>query len=451
MTKRDTGEPRRFKIRYIFFGVLTILVVWFAIYRIDAGSDLKRRTRELKQAGYPLTLTELGERYTIDPAFDNGADYYQAAFSSYVEPNDAHHDILPWVGKADKPARTEPVDEALLQAIEAFLAQNEKALDMLHEAVALEYARYPMDFNQGLDMLSPWLKEMRRCTFLLSLEGLAACAHDDPNQALESVHATLALAKSLDSPVIVNRLTQVSLQAVAYYNLEQVVNRVTLTDEQLQTVSEWVQTYVEPEGYRESLIGERCFGLQMFRAPGAVSPDMGGGPVVSVAMIPFKVIGLYHRDVMGYIDLMQDYIETLELPQDKRLAAYKTIEEEFRRGERGGLFTRIFAPALMHTYQIEVRNIAHRRVTRAALAAQRFRLAQGWAAKTLDELVPTYLDAVPVDPFDNQPLRYRPLEKGFVVYSIGDDGIDDGATERSRENRREDGSFKWDINFFVER
>ena len=451
MTKRDTGEPRRFKIRHILLGLLAILVVWFAIYRIDAGTDLSRRLRELEQAGYPLTLTELGERYAIDPAFDNGADYYQAAFSSYVEPNDAQHDILPWVGKADKPARTEPLDEALLQAIEAFLAENQKALAMLHEAVALEYARYPVDFSQGMDMLSPWLKEMRRCGFLLSLESLAACAHDDPNQALESVQASLHLAKSLDCPVLINRLVQIALQAMTYYNLEQVVNRVTLTDEQLQTVSRWVQTYVEPEGYRESLIGERCFGLQMFRAPGAVSSGMGGSPFVSVVMIPFKIIGLYHRDMLGYIDLMQDYMDTLELHEDERLAAYKAIEEQFSRGERGGLFTQMIAPALMRTYQLEVRNIAHRRVTLTALAAQRFRLAEGRVPKTLVELVPTYLDAVPIDPFDNQPLRYRLLEKGFVVYSIGDDGIDDGATERHRDNRREDGSSKWDINFFVER
>ena len=80
-----------------------------------------------------------------------------------------------------------------------------------------------------------------------------------------------------------------------------------------------------------------------------------------------------------------------------------------------------------------------------------FRLAQGRAPKTLDELVPTYLDAVPIDPFDNQPLRYRLQEKGFVVYSIGDDESDDGATERHRDNRHPDGSPKWDINFFVER
>ncbi len=451
MTKRHAGEPKRFKIRYIFFGLLIALAIWFTIFRIGASSDLNRRMAELEQAGYPLTVEQLGETYTVDPAFDNAADYYLAAFSSYVEPNEVQKDILPWMGKADKPSRTEPVDEALPRVAEAFLAENQKALDMLHQAAPLEYARYRMDFSQGFDMLVPWLKEVRRCAFLLSLEGLTACAQDDPNQALESVRATLALAKSLDCPLLINRLVQIAIQALAYSNLEQVVNRVTLTDEQLQTVLLWVETCVDPNGYRDTLIGERCFGLRIFRSPGAASSEMGEGNIWSVAMVPFKILGFYHRDMLGYINLLQDYIEALELPEGERMATYEAIDEEFSRGERGGLFTRMFTPALMRTYQLEVRNVAHRRVTQTALAAQRFRLAQGRLPKTLDELVPTYLDAVPIDPFDNQPLRYRLLETGFVVYSIGDDGSDDGGAERDRDNRHPDGSLKWDINFYVQR
>jgi len=451
MTKRHTGEPKRFKIRYIFLGLLLILVVWFTIFRIGAYRDLKRRMAELTEAGYPLTLTELAETYTIDPAFDNGADYYLAAYSHYAEPNDAANEILPWVGKADKPVRTEPLDPALAQAIDAFLGENEKALSLLHEAVALDYARYPMDFSQGMDMLTPWLKEARRCSFLLSLEGLAASAADDPNRAIETVRATLALAKSQDCPMIINRLVEVAIRAVAYNNLEQVVNRVTLTDAQLQTVSGWVETYVNPEGYRQALIGERCIGLQMFRSPGTMSSEMGGGGIVSVALVPLKILGFYDRDMLSYVNLLQDYIDALDLPRDERLAAYRAVDERFSDGKGLGLLTSIIMPALLRTYQLEMRSDAHRRVTSTALAAQRFRLAQGRLPETLDELVPAYLDAVPIDPFDNQPLRYRLLEKGFVVYSIGDDNSDDGGAERDRDNRHPDGSLKWDINFFVER
>ena len=55
-----------------------------------------------------------------------------------------------------------------------------------------------------------------------------------------------------------------------------------------------------------------------------------------------------------------------------------------------------------------------------ALACERYRLNHSektWPA-SLEELVKAkLLDAVPVDPMDNQPLRYRRTKEGIVVYS----------------------------------
>jgi len=44
----------------------------------------------------------------------------------------------------------------------------------------------------------------------------------------------------------------------------------------------------------------------------------------------------------------------------------------------------------------------------------------------LAQLVPEYLPDVPIDPYSQQPLRYRAEEDQFVVYSAGQDGRDDG-------------------------
>jgi len=42
-------------------------------------------------------------------------------------------------------------------------------------------------------------------------------------------------------------------------------------------------------------------------------------------------------------------------------------------------------------------------------------------------------------------MRYRKLETGFVVYSIDEDQIDDGGSEKAKESKN------WDITFIVER
>jgi hypothetical protein len=37
---------------------------------------------------------------------------------------------------------------------------------------------------------------------------------------------------------------------------------------------------------------------------------------------------------------------------------------------------------------------------------------------------------VPIDPFDGQPVRYRCTDPGYVLYSILEDGQDNGGRER---------------------
>jgi hypothetical protein len=74
---------------------------------------------------------------------------------------------------------------------------------------------------------------------------------------------------------------------------------------------------------------------------------------------------------------------------------------------------------------------ARRRAGLTALAIERYRQAhQGALPAKLDDLKPQFLASIPIDPFDGQPLRYRPLAKGYVVYSVGYDRQDDGGRER---------------------
>jgi len=60
---------------------------------------------------------------------------------------------------------------------------------------------------------------------------------------------------------------------------------------------------------------------------------------------------------------------------------------------------------------------------------ERYRLAHGQLPDTLDALVPEFLDRVPNDVINGQPLRYRQTGADqFVLYSVGWNEIDDGGT-----------------------
>lgn len=81
-----------------------------------------------------------------------------------------------------------------------------------------------------------------------------------------------------------------------------------------------------------------------------------------------------------------------------------------------------------HMRFLHVRNAATTRLFIAELALQAYQLEHGALPGRLEELTPEFLTELPLDPFDpvNRPLRYVRTDDGYVVYSIGADGKDDG-------------------------
>jgi type II secretory pathway pseudopilin PulG len=145
---------------------------------------------------------------------------------------------------------------------------------------------------------------------------------------------------------------------------------------------------------------------------------------------------------------MEGYINSTQLPYHKRQQVVNAIDVRLQSIPKIHILLYTMMPALSRITTIDIRNIAQLRTNLVALAIERYRLADGKLPESLTELVPAYLDSVPMDPFDGNELRYKKLETGFVVYSIGEDLSDDGGKERERLTKE---SPNWDVTFIVER
>ena len=68
-------------------------------------------------------------------------------------------------------------------------------------------------------------------------------------------------------------------------------------------------------------------------------------------------------------------------------------------------------------------------LARVAIALERYRLAHGEFPESLDALAPKFMEKIPHDIINGQPLHYRRTSDGqFVLYSVGwnetdDDGV----------------------------
>jgi hypothetical protein len=84
----------------------------------------------------------------------------------------------------------------------------------------------------------------------------------------------------------------------------------------------------------------------------------------------------------------------------------------------------------------------HRRLAAARLAIRLYELEHGIEPESLQTLVPEYLDAVPHDPFapPGEAIKYIKGLSGSAVYSIDEDGQDDGGADwrcNRRDNERD--------------
>ena len=75
-------------------------------------------------------------------------------------------------------------------------------------------------------------------------------------------------------------------------------------------------------------------------------------------------------------------------------------------------------------------------IDRAVLDIETFRNAnEGALPEKLAELTACNLP-IPTDPITNRPLKYRRTREGYIIYSVGINGVDDGGTDNPGNVRR---------------
>ena len=448
-------QPRRKKkVFQTLIILLIVIIAVFALFRITVRSKLNARLDAIRAAGYPATCAELDAWYTIPESAENAADTFRDSFSHLDKwEENRKRKLLPIVGEAELPPRTEPLTEETKSLIAQYLADNRQALELLHKGAAVEHSRYPIDLSKGFEALMPDLSNIRESARLLKLEAILDAENDKPEQAADSIKSSFGLARSLSKePILVSQLVRIACQALAVSTLEYTINRTEFTDKQLTDLGRTLVNAEDPCAMPRAFVGERCAGLSIFKMPAAQIKQVADGDSSSLAVIAFslyKFSGLADTDAVMYADLMGDYLKAIQLPPYKRQDAVDAVSKRVDSVSKIHVLLRLFMPALSRVTTLEVRSIAQLHTARAGLAVQRYRLAAGRLPDTLAELVPAYLDAVPKDPFDGKELRYKKLETGFVVYSIGEDGSDDGGKEKPQ--KRTSPPAPWDVTFIVRR
>lgn len=109
------------------------------------------------------------------------------------------------------------------------------------------------------------------------------------------------------------------------------------------------------------------------------------------------------------------------------------------------IFVTLFLPATNACVIAEDRAIMQVEFTKLAFALAAYRAEQGSYPTKLADLVPKYIAKVPKDIFNDAEPHYRQEGNGYLLYSVGDNGKDDGGKGLENERRGDDFMEKaWD-------
>ncbi|GBC98642.1 hypothetical protein HRbin17_01156 [bacterium HR17] len=414
--------------------------------------QVKKELARLQQAGEPTTLAEL---LPPIPPQQDGTPLYRHAIAQLETaqkslPQPVWDDLYAFLElRPSKPVRHAHVYKAL-QALRP-------ALQTLRHAVTYPHMRMT-DWNveNPTAVMFPHLAPFREFARLLVAEGLWRKRQGDMDGAMESCLTGLRLVRRLgDEPSMIGFLVQGAIFAITVSALQRILADEDPSPNAYRMVIAELQAWDIDRNFVRALQAERVFVIATCewlqerasrRELNALTDPSTTPPLqLNLAVWLQSKPDLIARNELRMLQHYEALIALARKGEPYDWQALKRLEDRWQqevdRPARGvelgsvaliwneNAVAQMLMPPLSRLFQRATTYHALQRIGMTAMALRLYRHGHGRYPETLQALVPQYLPAVPTDPFDGKPLRYRRSAKGFKVWSVGEDMKDDGGVE----------------------
>lgn len=429
--------------------VFALAVVALLLTRCRLGrAEYERRIAALRAAGEPITATDFAARYPDPPP---ERDFRRLLRSALPAGSD--------------PAADPPIGEvwAVWEQVRALSNREPFAPELLEQArLELAASAAPVELLlrtdlAGFGLLHQWQtmgwtnnserdgdKIFMRINLCRALAMQAAYEAEvgHPQRAATALVRGYQVARLPSHMGLISPIGQVACESIMGLAVGRTLNRAALTDDDLRRLGEALP---RPGNLvREGMFAERAWLLFFWNDPALWGTQNGaslGGPKLD----QIRSLWRGYDGRLQLLDRWADRVAATRLPMREQLAAIATNQS---KGFQIWASQTNFASRVRKCWDVDytlllatdaktvplfnanAEKLAGLANAQAAVAIERWRLAHpDRLPDTLAELVPAYLTAVPLDPYDGQPVRYKKLPVGYVVYSVGLGWTDQG--ERS--------------------
>jgi hypothetical protein len=438
------GKPAKKWFLPTLGGLVVVVVAGAAlVVRSSLQSHAAPVASTAPSDGFPQTLAEFNAWYVEPPAGQNAATFYAQGLNTLAA-IDTAGSSLPLLGKGKLPPLGTPLSGSMRSTLSGFVRSNKDAFQLFVQGSKHEQSRYPLDLSLGIETPLPHLGKFRKAIQFLELSAIVHAEVNEASNAANDLRIAVALARSLETePVLTSQMVRATSVSVVVDALEQIVNRVTLPAESLTELSKAFQHIADwdaqGEGFTRGLVAERASSTALLHTPQkllevATAPGMDVPPELRDRMAArLQKNNKLTQEEQFLQSTFQQLLAARKEPLPDRLKVESLIHQ--KSAEAAGKKLAIIewlVPSLARPPAKEAECLASARLGLTAIALEQFRAAHdNRYPATLSELTPACLSAVPLDPFDGQPLRYRTKGSGYTLYSIGPDLKDDGGERKT--------------------
>jgi hypothetical protein len=413
--ERRLVRPAFLRLSLVVFALLVPMVVHAGWDFVEARR-LAQVVAGIRSKGEPVTLGDLRPQPTKADALKSDRLYRAAAV--LASGGSQERGLF---DRARNAARTGEWPSVLVDQMRRHIAEHEDALQLLDRATPLTFEGFSSG-TAGSAALFPLARLAGLRTSSLLLEG-------NSDGATDSLYAELRLRPVVDwawgffrAPVYeIDRvgpvLTVGHPSGARLSRLQRALGDLDRDDE----LKQWFLR-------RRAALFESMFG-----------PDRNGWAMIEAG---FWQIGLLDRvrrpwvdrELRGRAELLSRVISALDEPWPQRGSAVARVYDGLRTpsDDQGSSTLRFMSGEpefrrsdVANSHQL-VDDLALVRVARVAVAIEQYRRGHSEAMPArLDDLVPGYLEVLPVDPYSGQRLLLRTEARSYAVYSLGPNGRDD--------------------------
>ena len=451
------------KLKRLLIVIIAIILIAFittTILNYTSGKKLKTALQQIKDKGEPLTLAEMAP--PMIPEEENAAIEFEIIDILFNKYDDLLRQIYSRkFKKLIESYCTDPADTALkdevvtkLKVIQEECADIYKHID---KATALGKCRFPIDYwAEDYNAISlARLETVRSCVRLLRLKALYLAATGKPDEALQSIQQMFTLSSYLKGETM---LVGLYVQfAINYHAVDALENTLVIATPSIDACRKLIPDLIKSRNtffLKRAFMGERTLGIQLFDLL-RVGKKRYDDVLASIRenyylnrkrsrydnfKSALRPAFIFTYNEIEYLEKMARSIQCADKPYFEAKEELQDINKDIQNVSKLRPLVRAFALTPSGAMQHEGSTQARLSSAEIALRLLVYREDNGEFPETLEELN----EDIPLDPFTGKSFLYRRGGEGFVIYSVGENLVDDGGIfEKDDKGKRPDIGFTY--------